>query len=63
MNYCRQGKLNAEERRACEMLRHNWVYHRENHDTWTDYLQELNAYNEKLNAETGNKFSAQDVGN
>ncbi|KAK8871329.1 hypothetical protein M9Y10_007049 [Tritrichomonas musculus] len=63
MNYCKKRNLPPEEKRACELLRHNWAYHRSNHDSWTDYLNEKIEYNEKLNGETGNKFSNEQEGN
>ena len=63
MNYCKKRNLPPEEKRACELLRHNWAYHRSNHDSWTDYLNEMIEYNEKLNGETGNKFSNEQAGN
>lgn len=62
MNRCIKEN-DAKVRRACEILRHNWLYHRYNKDTWESYMKDIIEENEKLNDETGNKFSPQDAGN
>ena len=62
MNRCKK-ETDPKAQRACESLRHNWLYHRYNKDTWDSYLVDLKETNDKLNDETGNKFSTQDVGN